>query len=105
MLTTGTSIWGLNGHNSPCRFTYLCVKEPTITRKASSGCQASAACNPAVRCASNSASKVADRAGALSSGSGAGRKGITVLPLSASANSAAMSSGSSSPLPLCCSAI
>ena len=39
------------------------------TRNASSGWPARAACKPAVRCASNSACKVADRAGTLSSGS------------------------------------
>ena len=41
----------------------------SITRKASSGCPASAACKPAVRCASNSACNAPDTAGALSSGS------------------------------------
>ncbi len=30
MFTTSTNILGLNGHNSPCRFTYLCVKEPAL---------------------------------------------------------------------------
>ena len=51
-----------------------------MARKASSGCPAMAACSPAVRCASNSASIIADRAGALFSGSGLGRNGVTVPP-------------------------
>lgn len=29
-LASGAGISGLNGHTSPCRFTYLCVKEPLI---------------------------------------------------------------------------
>ena len=29
-LTASGNVLSLNGHSSPCRFTYLCVKEPTF---------------------------------------------------------------------------
>jgi hypothetical protein len=29
-LTSWVNVLGLNGHGSPCRFTYLCVKEPNV---------------------------------------------------------------------------
>ncbi len=27
-LASSVNVWGMNSHSSPCRFTYLCVKEP-----------------------------------------------------------------------------